>query len=138
MIICYFSLVIDACDCFCFVPWMENHCWNIPTWKSANTMWVEFILQAFTVLFAVISLANLTVYDNPTWFQGWFGLVSEFFKVIFLYLIYEVCYITWENILIFILLHTILSGTNINFYIRVPLGGSIVFFNSFLSFDWIS
>ena len=59
-------------------------------------MWVEFILQAFTVLFAVISLANLTVYDNPTWFQGWFGLVSEFFKVIFLYLIYEVCYIRRE------------------------------------------
>lgn len=39
-------------------------------------MWVEIILQAFTVLFAVISLANLTVYDNPTWFQGWFGLVN--------------------------------------------------------------
>jgi len=41
--------------------------------------------------FAVISLANLSVYDNPIWFQGWFGVVSEFFKIIFLYSIYEVC-----------------------------------------------
>ena len=29
-----------------------------------------------------ISLANLSVYYNLPWFQGWFGVVSEFLKII--------------------------------------------------------
>lgn len=49
--------------------------------------WKLFCRPSQFSLLLVISLANLTVYDNPTLVSGlvWF---SEFFKVIFLYLIY--------------------------------------------------
>ena len=76
---CYFSLVINVCGCFClYLEWKTIAEIFQPENQQILCGWNLFCRAS--QFFAVISLANSSVYDNPTWFQGWFGVVSDFFQ----------------------------------------------------------